>query len=111
MRKGFEAVGTDGTITGMDSVLLQLYRMRAQRFRLIGLSVFLLGTLIWLMGGARSGFTNTSIEKMEIDEITELEITRHEDGWEPGIEFIAAGFLGLSLLVAASVIAELREKG
>ncbi len=70
----------------------------------------MIGMLIWLIGGARAGFTNTSIEHVKVDEITGLEFTEYEDGLEPGIEFIAAGFFGFGVLVAAGAYFENKQK-
>ena len=84
--------------------------MAPKLLRMAGLAVFLIGALIWLMGGARAGFSNNLIEHVQIDEITGLEFTEYEDGFEPGLEFIAVGFLGFSVLVAAAAFFENRRQ-
>jgi hypothetical protein len=80
--------------------------MNQKLLRIAGPVVFLIGVLIWLTGGARAGFSNDRIVTVVTDEITGIEQTIYEDGFEPGIEFIAVGFFGLSTLVAASAFFE-----
>ena len=78
--------------------------------RFAGPAIFLVGVLIWLIGGARAGFSNNSIEIVKVDEITGLEFTDYKDGFEPGIEFIAAGFFGFSVLLASAAFLENRKQ-
>ncbi len=84
--------------------------MNQTLLRIAGPAVFLVGVLIWMIGGARAGFTNTSIEHVQIDEITGIEFTKYEDGLIPGIEFLALGFLGFCLLVGTAAFFENRRQ-
>lgn len=84
--------------------------MNLKLLRIAGPAVFLIGVLIWMMGGARAGFTNTSIEHARVDEITGLEFTEYEDGLIPGIEFLAVGFLGFGALAVTAAFLENRRE-
>ncbi|MDE0770252.1 MAG: hypothetical protein OSB19_17885 [Opitutaceae bacterium] len=74
--------------------------------RIAGPSIFLIGIFIWMMGGARAGFSNTSIVHVQMDEITGIESKRYEDGFVPGIEFVAIGFLGFAVTLGAAAFFE-----
>ena len=67
------------------------------------------GTLVWLLGGARAGFSNDKIATVRVDEITGIQKTIYVDGFEPGFEFLALGFLGFAALAVASAYLEGRQ--
>ncbi|MGK0237057.1 MAG: hypothetical protein ACKVGW_05445 [Verrucomicrobiia bacterium] len=74
--------------------------------RIAGPVIFLIGISIWMTGGARAGFSNTSIVYVEIDEITGIESKKYEDGFVPGLEFMAIGFFGFAVTLGAAAFFE-----
>lgn len=70
-----------------------------------GAGLFLVGALLWLGGGARSGFYQTSKSIVRVDPVTELEYQEFRDTFLPGIETLGLGFLSFVVLyLAASAI-------
>ena len=80
--------------------------MALKFLRFAGSGIFLIGVLIWMLGGARAGFTDTSIVHPYIDEITGIESKKYEDGLVPGIEFLAVGFLGFAVMFGTAAFLE-----
>ena len=73
--------------------------------RVSALVVLLAGVGLWVRGGARLGWTQTSIVTLQHDEITGIDYPVRRDGFVAGIEvpalatLVALGAGGLSLLI------------
>ena len=80
--------------------------MTSKFFRGAGVTIFLTGTLVWFLGGARAGFSNDKIAIVSTHALTGIEKTEYVDGFQPGFEFIALGFLGLAGLFAVAAVRE-----
>jgi hypothetical protein len=70
--------------------------------------VVILGALgTWLAAGARVGWTQTSVTRLQTDEITGIEYPVRQRAFMPGLEIpvagalVAAGLAGLGLLARA----------
>lgn len=70
--------------------------------RVAALFLFVLGAGFWFFGGPNPGWTRTSVPVVTVDPVTELEVTRWEKRFVPGVDFLAATVAGCSLLLAAS---------
>lgn len=73
------------------------------RLRLAALAVLAAGLLIWVLDGARLGWTQTSTVQMQTDEITGIEYPVHRDEFVAGIEVpaLAAGLAAVLVLAGA----------
>lgn len=79
-------------------------RSRARRLlRAAALVVVLAAVAGWTLGGARVGWTQTSVTHLQTDEITGIEYPVRQPAFVPGLEIpvagalLAAGLAGLSL--------------
>lgn len=81
-----------------------------QAFRLAGILLFLLLFLVWLTGGARIGFTLTSVAEERVDETTGLTYPEYQERLVPGVEFLALGLLALAGGFAAAVFSDWRAR-
>ncbi len=64
----------------------------------------------WFVVGAHTGWSQTAIPVNKIDSVTEVEFTEYQDGFVPGIDFLAGGLAGAAALVALSLVAARRKK-
>lgn len=65
----------------------------------------MLGLILWIYGGAQSGFYKTYYVVSQIDEITEIEFPVKVEAFLPGIETLVAGFaLFVALLTLSSIL-------
>lgn len=71
--------------------------------RWLAVAVFAAGLAVWIAGGARVGWTQTSVPVPVVDEITGIEGVRWEERFVPGVEIPAAGALGAAGLAALSL--------
>jgi hypothetical protein len=62
----------------------------------------LLCLFIWLVLGANTGWTKTSVVRWVHDPITELDGPVIEDRFLPGVELLGAALLGTGMLFGAS---------
>ena len=73
--------------------------------RILALVVVLAATVAWLAAGQNRGWTKTSKAIQHVDSVTQLEYSTQEEGFYPGVDFLAlalvlgAGFLGASLFI------------
>jgi len=81
-----------------------------QTLRLAGILLFLLLFLFWLTGGARVGFTLTSVAEERVDETTGLTYPEYHERLVPGVEFLALGLLALAGCFAAAALADWRAR-
>lgn len=84
--------------------------MKRSFLKISGFCLFFSGAFVWLLGGARAGFSNDKIATVRVDEITGIQQTIYEDGFEPGFEFLALGFLGFATLSIAAAFLEGRQR-
>ncbi len=68
---------------------------------LTGTLVILAGGAWWVMMGAHTGWTKTSVAVHKIDEITEIPYVDYDKRLVPGIEFPVA-FLGVGAVLAGA---------
>ncbi|MGF1657672.1 MAG: hypothetical protein ACFCU3_11930 [Verrucomicrobiales bacterium] len=60
-------------------------------FLFTGLLIIVAVSGFWYFSGAHTGWTQTKIPYTEVDELTEIETTRYEDGFKPGIDVLVGG--------------------
>lgn len=77
--------------------------MRSLYLKLLGGLFLLLGFLLWISGGARSGFYKTSHTEMKLDELLGFEYPEIRDVFLFGVEPLALGFLLFAGLSVASL--------
>jgi hypothetical protein len=58
----------------------------------------------WLATGAHRGWTQTSVKKVTVDEITGLDAISYEDKLIVGLEVLGSGIFGAGLLGGASLL-------
>jgi hypothetical protein len=74
--------------------------------RRAALAVLLLGLVGWAAGGARFGWTQTSVVTMQRDEITGIDFPVRRDTFIPGVEIpllaivVAGAFVGASWVLS-----------
>ena len=74
-------------------------------------TLFLVATCgAWLLGGAHSGWTRTSLPVEKTDEITGLTYREYERRFQPGVDFLAAGVVIAAGLGGISCIAGRRSR-
>ena len=69
--------------------------------------VITLGT--WIATGSHVGWTQTSIVKIQHDEITGIDFPVRQDAFIAGVEVLAAGFAAASALAGVSFLPRLRR--
>jgi hypothetical protein len=69
--------------------------------------VITLGT--WVATGSHVGWTQTSIVKIQHDEITGIDFPVRQDAFIAGVEVLAAGFAAASALAGLSFLPRLRR--
>lgn len=82
----------------------------SRRLRYAALGIATLGVLVWLLGGARVGWTQTSVVDMHRDEITGIDYPVRRDAFVPGVEFPVVGAMTAIALVTASFIVRPRSR-
>lgn len=63
----------------------------------------------WLALGAHTGWTRMKIETKKVDPVTEIEFTEYRPGFIPGVDFLAAGLGGCTLLLGAGLFLSRRR--
>ena len=61
-------------------------------------------TAIWLAAGANRGWTKTSRIVKTLDEVTGLEGITYEKQFQPGVDFLGAGFVGATIVAGVSFL-------
>lgn len=69
-----------------------------------------LGFVLWMFGGARSGLYQTYYEIKKYDDILEFEYTEKVEAFLPGIETLALGFVVFVALLLAGSIFDSKRK-
>lgn len=72
--------------------------------RTLALVVALAAAGIWLALGAHRGWTKTSVATHALDPVTGIEGVTYERRFVPGLDLLAAAWLGASLLFGSSVL-------
>ncbi|MFN0069586.1 MAG: hypothetical protein ACKVYV_18365, partial [Limisphaerales bacterium] len=72
--------------------------------RVAALLVFVIGAGFWFFGGPNLGWTRNSVPVTEKDPVTELEVTRWEKRFVPGVDFLAGVLAGSAALAGASFL-------
>jgi len=57
----------------------------------------------WLITGAHRGWTQTSVPKMTLDEVTGIESPRYEKRFVAGVDFLGAGLVAAGVLGGVSL--------
>lgn len=65
----------------------------ANFLRISAIVIALAVLVIWIALGAHVGWSQTQVPTKQIDPITEIEYTEYEEGFVPGLDFVAAGLL------------------
>lgn len=73
---------------------------KSLRFLALAFPVVMTGW--WLAAGAHLGWTQTSVARKSLDEVTGIEAITYEKRFVPGLDFIGAALFGTALLVGAS---------
>lgn len=84
--------------------------MNALLLRLTAIAALVLGFVLWMYGGARSGLYQTYYEIKKYDDILEFEYSEKVDAFLPGIETLVLGFGVFIVLLTASSIIESKLK-
>jgi hypothetical protein len=69
---------------------------------LLALVVAVGGLGVWFATGAHRGWSQTSVQTMQLDEITGIETPVYEDRFVAGVDFLGATLLGAGALAAGS---------
>jgi hypothetical protein len=70
---------------------------------LLALVVAVGGLGVWFATGAHRGWSQTSVQTMQLDEITGIETPVYEDRFVAGVDFLGATLLGAGALAASSL--------
>lgn len=70
----------------------------------LALLVVLGAAVIWFALGANRGWTKTSAPVKILDEITGIEAITYEDRFQPGLDFLAAGFVAGGVLAGLAFV-------
>lgn len=69
----------------------------------LGLLILLAAPAFWLAKGAHTGWTQTSVTRMEVDPVTELEFPVVEERFLPGVDFLAVAVVAGASLAGAGL--------
>lgn len=70
---------------------------------LLALVVAVGGLGVWFATGAHRGWSQTSVQTMQLDEITGIETPVYEDRFVAGVDFLGITLLGAGALAAGSL--------
>ena len=77
--------------------------------RIVASTLLAITLIWWLLSGANTGWTKTSIATMQSDEITGIDYPTWEKRFVPGVDFIAAGATISLLLLCSSFLPLLKQ--
>ncbi len=93
---------------GLHDGTLQLVCARAAMNKTLlslGILVSAVGIVWWFAAGANTGWTKTSVQRLERDPVTEIETPVWDKRFVPGIELLAAtGAVSIALIAAARLL-------
>jgi hypothetical protein len=75
----------------------------ARALLVLALLIALGGAAVWLATGAHRGWSQTSVQTMQLDEITGIETPVYEDRFVAGVDFLGITLLGAGALAAGSL--------
>ena len=78
--------------------------------QILGAAIVLGAVVTWLALGANRGWTKTTVPVKIVDEVTGLEGQTYEDGFVPGLDFLAGAVLTGGLLAGVSLLFSRRTK-
>ena len=67
------------------------------------LGIALGGIATWLATGAHRGWSKTSVQTLQVDEVTGIETPVYEERFVAGVDFLGAALLGAGALAASSL--------
>lgn len=70
---------------------------------LLALVVAVGGLGVWFATGAHRGWSQTSVQTIQLDEITGIETPVYEDRFVAGVDFLGITLLGAGALAAGSL--------
>ena len=73
-------------------------------FLVVAAMAALAGVLAWVAGGARLGWTKTSVAVEKIDEVTGIAYPEYEKKLVPGVEFAVGGLVAGAVLASAGFL-------
>ncbi len=76
----------------------------SRTLRIVALALALAAGGLWIAAGANRGWTKTSVPIKTVDEVTGIEGVAYDRRFVPGLDFLAAGLLGASLLAGAAFL-------
>lgn len=78
-------------------------------FRILAILLFCTSFIWWASAGFNKGWTKTSVQLWNYDEITEISFPTTVDRFVPGIDFLAGGTTLSLLLIGVSFIFRKRQ--
>ena len=74
-------------------------------------TILVVGSIaFWLAAGANRGWTKTHVPRKVVDEVTGLEGVQWQNKFVPGVDFLAAAFLGAGILAGISFFVRTKSK-
>ena len=70
--------------------------------RVLAFTLLFSALLAWAVMGANTGWTRNTETRMKLDPITEIEFPVIEEQFVPGVDFLAAAFVGAAVLFGIS---------
>jgi len=70
---------------------------------LLALVVAVGGLGVWFATGAHRGWSQTRVQKLEVDELTGIETPVYEERFIAGVDFLGAALLGAGALAGSSL--------
>ena len=71
---------------------------------MLALTMLFASLLSWAILGANTGWTKTSVTRMKLDPITEIEFPVVEERFVPGIDFVVAAMAAAALIYGLSFV-------
>lgn len=75
------------------------------KLRLAAAAVAFVSLVFWLFGGPNLGWTKTTVEKWQVDPVTQIEYPVIEKRFNPGLDVLAASMAGSAALFGVSFLA------
>lgn len=75
------------------------------KLRLAAASVAFVSLVFWFFGGPNWGWTKTTVEKWQVDPVTQIEYPVIEKRFNPGLDLLAASLAGAVALFGISLLA------
>ena len=74
-----------------------------QKVRLAASAFAFISVAFWFFGGPNLGWTRTSIEKWQVDPVTQIEYPVIEKRFVPGLDLLATCLIGAGLIAGATL--------